>query len=129
MDDEASTLSPAQAGFRFLIEVAALASWGGAGWQLAAGWSRAVWMIALPLAAAVLWGTFRVAGDRSAGSDGAVAVPGRMRLLVEIVVLFGAAAAIGVAWRPWSGIALAGLVAIHFGATARRVRWLVTRRD
>jgi hypothetical protein len=80
---------------RFALELCALAALAYAGWQ--AHWLLA---IALPLAAAVLWGLF-VAPKR------ALDAPAAVRLLVEAIVLGGAAVALVLADQPVLGIVLA----------------------
>ena len=87
-----SELPPVQAGFRFLLEVAALVGWGVVGWHAVGGITRWFLVIALPVAAAAVWGTFRAPGDRSANGGAPVAVRGTVRLVIEFVVLLGAAA-------------------------------------
>lgn len=71
---------------RFVLELAALvvlAEW---------GWQRSGWLLAilLPVIGATVWGVFRVPGDASHRGDAPVAVPGWVRLLLEIGY-FGAA--------------------------------------
>lgn len=66
-DTNGSELHPVNAAFRFLLEMAALVAWGVVGWHVVAGPGRWLSMVVLPLAAAVLWGTFRRPGDHSAG--------------------------------------------------------------
>lgn len=122
-----SELSPGQAAFRFVVELAALVAWGIVGWQLADGGVRWLAMIALPIAGAVLWGTFRAPGDASAGSDGTVRVAGVARLAIELVVLLGAALALAITWHAAAGAMLAAVVVAHYVATHQRVRWLFGR--
>lgn len=123
-----SELTAVQATFRFIVELAVLAGWGAVGWQLSEGGERWLWMFALPLAAISLWGTFRVPGDRSAGKDGALAVPGPVRLAIELVVLLGAAIALAIAGSPIAGGILALAIVVHGVTTPRRLRWLVGAR-
>jgi hypothetical protein len=79
---------------RFLLELAALAALAYAGW-------RAHWLlgIALPVAAAALWGTF-VAPKRI------VDTPTPVQLLVEALVFGGAAVALVLADQAVLGIVL-----------------------
>ncbi|NNE11655.1 MAG: YrdB family protein [Ilumatobacter sp.] len=121
-----TALSPVPATFRFLVELAALMAWAIVGWRLLDGAASWLGSIALPAAAATLWGLFRVPGDQSAGSDGAIPVPGPLRLAVEVVVLLGAAFALAVAWSPLAGALLAVAVLAQGASTARRLRWLVS---
>lgn len=122
-----SHLGPVQAGFRFVLELAALAAWAIVGWQLVDGPARVVLAIVLPLVAAVLWGTFRAPGDHSAGGA-PVAVPGTVRLIIELDVLLGAAVAVALVANPPFGIVLGVAVLAHYVTTLPRVRWLLRQR-
>ncbi len=131
MPDARSRLSPTQSALRFLIELGALAAWGIAGWHLTGGPARWPLAIGLPLAAAIVWGTFRVPGDESANGAAAVPVPGIARLTLELDVLLGAAIAVAVLWSGggWVlGGVLAVAVASHYLATLPRVKWLIAQR-
>lgn len=123
-----SALPPWQAGFRFLIELAALTCWAVVGWHVGGDPARFVLVAALPLAAATLWGTFRVPGDQSASGEAPVAVAGPIRLLLELGVLEGAAVATGLVWRPVIGVVLGVLILVHYVTTPKRVRWLLDQR-
>ena len=128
MDDNGSALAPAHAAVRFLIEIAALVCWGVAGWHVTGGAMRWVLVVALPVVAAVLWGTFRAPGDHSADGGAPVAVPGTVRLLIELDVLLGAALVVALTWRPVVGMVLAAVVLTHYATTVPRVRWLLRQR-
>jgi hypothetical protein len=116
---------PFNLALRFLLEIAAslaLAYWG---WRQASGAVRYVPAIALPLAAAALWGTFRVPGDSSASGAAPVPVPGPARLLLELA-LFGFAV-----WGLLSegaatpSLILGGALLLHYGLSYDRVLWLL----
>ncbi len=123
-----SELSPAQAGFRFLIEMAALVCWGIVGWQLTDSAARWVLVGVLPLVAAAIWGLFRAPDDHSAGGASPVPVPGLVRLLLELDVLLGAAIVTAIVWRPAVGVVLGVAVLVHYAMTMPRVRWLLAQR-
>ena len=125
--DHGSELSSAQAAFRFALEVAALVFWGIVGWQIAGGIGRWVLVIVLPVAAAVVWGTFRAPGDHSADGGAPVAVHGAVRLVIEFVVLLGAALLSAIVWRRTPGLIFGALIVIHSATTTARVRWLVAQ--
>lgn len=76
---------------RFGLELAAVAAYGVYGWRGFDGWLRFVMVVALPVIAAVAWGTFAVTGDPSRNGVAAVAVPGAVRLVLELVILGGGA--------------------------------------
>lgn len=128
-DTADSALSPVQSGLRFVIELGALAAWAVVGSALAGGAAGWVVGVALSAAAAVAWGTFRVPGDRSANGNAPVPVPGVVRLMIELDVLLGAAVLLAVVESVWAGALLAAAVLVHYGATTRRVRWLLRRRS
>ncbi len=114
-------------GLRFLLELAALAGFGFAGWRLApAPWN---WLavIALPVIAAALWGVFNVPDDPSRSGAAPVPVPGAIRLTIEFLVLFGGAAAFALAGSRTAGIVLALLVVAHYALSWDRIGWLLAR--
>jgi len=122
-----SELGPAQAGFRFVIEILAITSWAIVGWNITDGPLRFVLVVALPIVAATVWATFRAPGDHSAGGGAPIAVPGVVRLLLELDVLLGAAIAVALVWRWTFALALAVAVVAHYATTAPRVRWLLAQ--
>lgn len=72
---------------RFLLELFILFAIGYWAWHTQEGLLRYVLVIVLPLAVAMAWGVFRVPADHGKGS---VAVPGIIRLLLEVVVFTAA---------------------------------------
>ncbi len=120
---------PAMAGWnlalRFVLEIAALAGLGAAAWSSNSGAMRWVLVIAVPLAAATVWGVFNVLNDPSRSGQAPIVVAGWIRLGIELIVLGAGAAAIGIAWNPVLGVGFAVLVAIHYAASMSRIRWLL----
>lgn len=116
---------PINLALRFLLEMAASLAIGYWGWHRASGVLRYLPALALPLAAAAVWGTFRVPGDASASGDAPVPVPGPVRLVLELA-LFGFAV-----WGLLSegagvpGAILGVLVLLHYLVSHDRVRWLL----
>lgn len=113
---------PVNLAVRFLLEIAALLAIGYWGWVKGVDLLRFVLAIGLPLVAAVLWFTFRVPGDPGAAP---VAVPGLLRLLIELGLF---------AWATWAlynvgaaqlGLVLGLVVAVHYLLSYDRVFWLV----
>lgn len=89
-----SILKGANLVLRFLLELCALAALCYWGFKTGTGpISKAVLGIGVPLAAAVLWGTF-------VAPAAPVSVPGALRLLLELAVFGGAAAALYSTERP-----------------------------
>lgn len=110
---------------RLLLELAALAGLGWAGYHLVEGWPRLLPAIALPLVGAVLWGTFNVPGDPSRSGRAPVPVKGAIRLLIEMVVLFGGAAGFFFAGAKVVGAVLAALIVLHLAFSTERLRWVL----
>jgi hypothetical protein len=123
-----SELTPFQSVFRFAIELTALVCWGISGWQIADGPFRWLLVVALPVVAAAIWGTFRAPDDHSANGQAPIAVPGVVRLCLELDVLLGAAIVTALVWSPTVGIALAVAVVAHYATTVPRIRWLLAQR-
>jgi len=117
---------PLNLALRFILELAALAALAYWGWTQHTGALRYLLAIGLPLLAAVLWGVFRVPGDESAG-DGAVAIPGPLRLLLELGLFATAVWCLltsGLTTLSW---VFAGLVTVHYLLSYDRVLWLLGR--
>lgn len=88
--------------------------------------ARFVAVLVVPLLAAVAWGLFGTPGD-AAGRPGRppVPVPGRVRLLLEALVLFGGAVLLAVSGQGWWAVALTGALVAYHVAAWDRVRWLL----
>lgn len=110
---------------RFLLELAALLGLAMAGWSLPDGFGRWILAIALPLVAAVLWGTFAVLNDPSRSGRAPVQVPGAVRLVLELIMLFGGAAGFYLAGHAAIGIAMAMLIALSYAFSLDRLAWLL----
>lgn len=110
---------------RFLLELAALLGLGIAGWHFSDGWWRWILALALPIIAAVLWGTFAVLNDPSRSGRAPVPVPGAVRLALELVILFGGAAGFYAAGHTTTGIIVALLIATSYAFSLDRLGWLL----
>jgi hypothetical protein len=110
---------------RFLLELAALAGLGVAGWSLASGFWRWLLVILLPLTAAVLWGVFAVPGDPSRSGGAPVPVPGVVRLVLELAILFAGAAGCYLSGYRTAGLVIATLVLAHYAISYDRIGWLL----
>lgn len=115
---------PINLALRFVLELAALAAMGYWGWTQHQGVWRLVWTLGLPLVAAALWGVFRVPGDPGSAP---VAVPGPVRLLLELVFFSSAVWLLVMAGRPWEAAGLGLLVLIHYLVAYDRAYWLLRR--
>ena len=120
-------MRPWNLALRLGLEVGALAGIGIAAWSQTEGVARAVAVLAAPLAAAALWGTFNVLDDPSRSGEAPVEVAGGVRLGVELSVLGGGWLAYGVAGHPAVGAAFAALTVLHYAVSGPRVHWLLSR--
>ncbi|UCF96612.1 MAG: YrdB family protein [Spirochaetaceae bacterium] len=110
---------------RFMLELAALFSLGYWGWSEHTGPLRFILVVAVPLAAAGIWGIFSTPGDRSRSSKSIVPTPGILRLVLELL-LFGAAIwALYTADRRIVALIYAGIIVLHYGLSYDRIVWLV----
>ncbi|MGO4837554.1 YrdB family protein [Rhizobiaceae sp. 2RAB30] len=113
---------------RFLLEVAALFGFGLAGWRLGdSSFWRWPFALSPPVTAAVLWGAFAVPGDPSRSGAAPIPVSGGARLLLELLVFCGGAAAYWIASH-MAALALVILVAIHFALSVDRIDWLLRQQ-
>lgn len=110
---------------RFLLEVAALTGLAFAGWRLADGSLAVVMAVVLPLLAAASWGVFTVPNDPSRSGRSPVPVPGAVRLVLELLVLGGGAAAVAVAGAPAFAAVMGALIVLHLAFSGHRLRWLL----
>ncbi|NOH00962.1 MAG: YrdB family protein [Chloroflexi bacterium] len=117
--------NPLNLTLRFVLELAGLYAFGAWGWIQHAGSMRYLLVIVLPLIAGTLWGLFRVPGDASASGNAVVAVPGWMRLLMEIIFFSFATFCLldaGMTGMGW-GFGIASL--FHYILSYDRVVWLL----
>lgn len=115
---------PANLAFRLLLEISALIALGVGAHSVASGPVAWVLAIAVPLAAAVVWGVFNVPGDESRSGQAPVAVSGSVRLVIELGV-FAAAVVVVTFASPVAAGALGATVAIHYLLSIDRIRWLL----
>lgn len=106
--------------------MAALFALGFGAYSLASGPFAWIIAIALPLVAAVAWGTFNVPGDPSRSGEAPVPVPGIVRLIIEFDVFL---VAVFLLWltAPTAAFVLGVLVVIHYALSMDRIRWLLSQ--
>jgi hypothetical protein len=120
-------MRPWNLALRFGLELGALTGLGVAAWTQTEGAVRWVAVVAVPLAAAALWGTVNVLDDPSRSGEAPVEVPGWVRLTVELLVLGSGWIAYGIAGYPAIGAACGALTLLHYTAGRARLRWLLSR--
>ena len=110
---------------RFLLELSALTSMAIWGWRIDEGWLHFILVIGVPLVAAALWGTFAVPNDPSRSGNAPVAIPGILRLTIELVIFgFAAWAIFDIGYQNLAWIFGIG-VAIHYIVSYDRIVWLL----
>jgi hypothetical protein len=119
---------PVNLTLRFLLELGVLFTAGAWGWAQSDTWLRFVWALGLPLALAVMWGTFAVPNDPSRSGHAPVPTPGGVRLFLELIFF-----ALGTWWLVALGDLTAawifgGLVVVHYLTSYDRIKWLLTYR-
>jgi hypothetical protein len=112
---------------RFILELAGLYAFGRWGWSQGAGFTRYVLMIGLPLLAATLWGVFRVPEDASASGNAIVAVPGWVRLLLELAFFSFATFCFFDSGLRNAGWVFGAVSLLHYIVSYDRVFWLLTK--
>jgi len=121
--------NPINLAFRFLLEMSALISMGGWGWNQGDGGFRYILAFGIPLLAASIWGVFAVPDDPSRSGSAPVAVPGILRLLIEIAFFSFAVWAIynlGYSGLWW----IMGLIiVVHYLLSYDRILWLIQQRN
>ena len=118
---------PINLAVRFLLELFALLVMGAWGWRQTDSWLKFVLALGIPLVLAIVWGTFAVPNDPSRSGAAPVAVPGIMRLVIELAI-FGLAvwALYDMGYTSFSWV-FAIIVALHYIASYDRIRWLVAQ--
>ncbi|MBB5192229.1 hypothetical protein HNQ50_002970 [Silvimonas terrae] len=110
---------------RFVLELAALAGLAWWGWKTHTGAAHMALAVLTPALVATIWGLFAVPGDRSRNGKAPVAVPGKIRLVLELAVFAAAVAALAMSGALAIALLLALAVAVHYLLSADRIDWLV----
>lgn len=112
---------------RFLLELAALSGFATLAWTMTQGVWRYVAVLAVILLIGAIWATFAVPDDPSRSGSAPVPVPGALRLLLELAILFGGAWALYAAGHAWAGLTISVLTLIHYLLWIERIVWLIDR--
>ena len=119
---------PANLALRLLIELGSLIGLALFAFHRApADWSLML-AVAVPVMTGTMWALFNVPGDRSRSGNAPVAVSGPTRLVMELIILYGGAAAYYGAGHWLATPVMTALVTIHYLASPGRVRWLWRQR-
>lgn len=116
---------PANLVIRFLLEMAALFIMGLWGWHRRDDGFRILVALAIPLLAAVLWGTFAVPNDPARSGSAPIPVPGILRLALECgFFAFAAWALFDLRFARLAAIFGAAVTA-HYALSYDRIRWMI----
>jgi hypothetical protein len=110
---------------RFGLELAAFTGLAMAAWKLSSGNLRWVAVIAVLIVAAAIWGTFNVLDDPSRSGEAPVEVSGWIRLVIELAILGGGAAAFAIGQRPTIAMSVAVFILIQYATSWSRIEWLI----
>ena len=115
---------PLNLAVRFLLELAALAALSYWAWSEFDDPVRWVLVVALPVIAAAIWGTFAVPEDPSRSGSAPVPVSGKLRLFIEIGLFAVATLALANTSAVILAYLLLATVLLHYAASWDRVAWL-----
>jgi len=121
-------MNPVNGAFRFLLEVAALVSYGMWGYSREGPIPGLVLAIILPLGMMVFWGVFAVKGDPSRSGKTVVPTPGILRLLLEFILLGAAVIMLLDLGRNTLALVLALALILHYLLSFRRIAWLLKQK-
>ena len=110
---------------RFLMEFGVLFATGFWGWKMNTGGMKYVLMILIPVILATIWGVFAVTDDPSRSGKTVVAVPGIIRLIIELSFFgIGSWAFYKCGFQSFAWIFLT-ITIIHYLISLERVLWLL----
>jgi hypothetical protein len=111
---------------RLFLELFGFFAFGYFGWQAGSGFLRFALAALLPLAAASIWGTFRVPNDPGPAP---VTVPGWLRLLIEVVFFSSAAIFLFLAGQENAALILGTVFVLLYAVSYDRVVWLLNQKN
>ncbi|MFC4337281.1 YrdB family protein [Salininema proteolyticum] len=124
MSTSLTSTSPQMLRWRFFLEIAALAGYFFAGWNMWGGAMSLVGAIVLPAFAGVVWSAFAVADDPTRQTRAPFPVSGRTRLAIELIILGGAFFAFLNAGLNFLGLLYAIALGAYFYFARDRFTWL-----
>lgn len=114
---------------RFLLEIAALLALGIWGWRQGEYWWRYILAFGVPILAALIWGVFAVPNDPSRSGSAPIAVPGFLRLMIELSIFTLAIWAIYDLNYYRISLVLGLIVVIHYILSYDRILWLLRQNN
>ncbi len=113
---------------RFLLELAALISFGLWAWSQNTGPKQYLLAIGIPVFVAAIWGIFAVKNDPSRSGKTVVPTPGPIRFLFEILVFGSASVILFLLTYKIQALVFSGFVVLHYTLAYERVRWLFQQK-
>jgi len=114
---------------RFLLELSALAAIGIWGWNQSDDWIRFVLSFGIPISLAAIWGIFAVPNDPSRSGKAPIAVPGIIRLLIELAIFALATWTLQESGYTKISWIFGTIVAIHYVISYDRIMWLLMHKS
>ena len=116
---------PINLAVRFILELIALLILGVWGWNQSESWFRFILALGIPILAAVVWGTFAVPDDPSRSGAAPIAVPGIVRLVIELAFFVFATWALYDLGYTGFSLGLGIIVVVHYVISYDRILWLI----
>lgn len=120
---------PVNLAIRFLLEIAALLAMGIWGWGQGDYWWRYLLAFGVPITAALVWGVFNVPNDPSRSGSAPIAVPGFIRLTIELSIFAFAIWALRDLDQNRISFVLGLIIVIHYILSYDRILWLFRQHN
>ena len=128
MEDKPGTINPVNGAIRFILELAAISTYGVWGFNQSETGLRIVLAVVLPLGFAVVWGVFAVRDDPSRSGKTVVQTPGWIRLVLELALFTLAAWMLLDMDQTLPGWIFAGIALFHYLFSLDRAAWLLKQK-
>ncbi len=120
--------NPINLGLRFSLEIAGLIISGMWGWNQIDGWLSYLLAIGIPTTLAAIWGIFAVPNDPSRSSKAPVAIPGIIRLIIELGIFAFAIWALYDMGYYKVSLFFGIIITLHYFISYDRVIWLMSNK-
>ena len=120
--------NPLNLALRFLLELAAIVSFGAWGYSLTEDGTRYLLAFLFPVFFATLWGVFAVRDDPSRSGKTVVNTHGAARLVLELALFAAAVWMLFGLGRSTLGFIFGGAVLLHYLLSWDRITWLLKQK-
>lgn len=110
---------------RFLLEMVALLSAGIWGWNQSTGLKQYFLAAIIPIILATIWGVFAVPNDPSRSGKSPIVTPGKIRLIIELLIFAIAAWALNDLKLHKTSLAFIIVIFLHYISSYDRIKWLL----